>query len=194
MAAAQSFVRQVAAQLTHRLRHRLLHLLRRHGRVGAFAPLQVLDLDHVAAGHVRVLRPERLQIEIRVALVQLVFRVQQKVAHQTEVGGHECVHDLLAVDVVANPRLVADGGAQKLQGRPPLAVVGHVAHQAREVVHVDREHAHVLVGVAQVAVHQPPDRLVGNAQPRHAAGGAADAEQPEVVQQGQEVLALNQAV
>ena len=68
----------------------------------------------------------------------------------------------------------------------------HLVHQPAEGVPVDRKHAHVAVAVAQVAVHQPPHRLVRNRQPRHAVAHLADAQQPEVVQQRHEVVPLIQ--
>ena len=57
---------------------------------------------------------------------------------------------------------------------------------------VGGERADVLEGLAQVAEQQPLDGLVGDAEARRALDRRADAEQPETVQQGQEVLALGQ--
>ena len=65
-------------------------------------------------------------------------------------------------------------------------------HQAAEGVQIHGEQPDAAVAVAQVAVHEPPHGLVGNAQARRALAQFADAEQAEVVQQGQEVLALIQ--
>ena len=65
-------------------------------------------------------------------------------------------------------------------------------HQAAEGVQIHGEQPDVAVAVAQVAAHEPPHGLVGNAQARRALAQLADAEQ--VVQQGQEVLALIQVL
>ena len=91
--------------------------------------------------------------------------------HHAEVGSQERMHHLLSVDVVADADLIRDGVAQELQHRLPGAVAGHGAYQTGEGVLADGKHADVLIDVAQIAVQQARDGLVGNAQPRHEASG-----------------------
>ena len=59
---------------------------------------------------------------------------------------------------------------------------------------VHREHAHVAVAVAEVAVHQAPHRLVWNAEPRAAVHHIADRKQSKAVQQREEVFALTELI
>ena len=182
----QPLVRQVALELLPRL----VQLLPHHRLIRPLAPLQVLHLDDVPVPDVRVLRHEGLQVQVRIALVQLTLGVDDELAHHAEVRRQERLHHLLPVEVVANPRLLRDGRRDVLDRRAPFAPVGHSPDQPREVVVAHREHPHVPVRPAEIPVHQPPHRLVRNAQPGRPPRHPADAQQPEVVQQRQEVLRL----
>ena len=189
VAPAQGTVGQVAAQL------RLRPVERGGGFRAAPGPLppEIFQLDDVAIPDVRVPRRERLEIQVRVAEVQFGFRVDQEMVRQAEMHRQERLHELFAVDIVADSRLARQRVAQIVQHRTPFAPARHGAQQAMQAIRVGREKPGVVEGVAQEPVHQLADGLVGN--PQHGAlrRGAANAEKPEKIQQGEEVLATGQA-
>ena len=132
----QAFVRQVLPQLRSRRLRRRSHA----GRAGRLAPLQVLELDHVAVAHAGKAHQKRLQADVRVAAAQLPLGVEHEVIGRAQVSRQEALDHLPAVDVVADAALPGDGRRQELQHRPPGAAVRHPVQQAAEGEQFHREH------------------------------------------------------